>query len=130
MHKEYSYEEGEYMSQEISNLLQDYVTEIRKIYGTHLKQVILYGSYARGDFNADSDVDIMLLVDLPEERLNSFSDELSELVFAYNVTYGIWFMPIVKNIEHFKYWRQAYPFYSNVEKEGISLYEAPELLQN
>lgn len=118
------------MRQTISNLLQDYVVEIKKIYGTHLKQVILYGSYARGDFNEDSDVDIMLLVDLPEEKLNSFSDELSELVFEYNVTYGIWFMPIVKNIEHFKYWRQAYPFYSNVEKEGILLYEASELLQN
>lgn len=112
------------MPQTISNLIQEYVTAIRKIYGTHLKQVILYGSYARGDFNADSDVDIMLLVDLPEEKLNLFSDELSELGFDYNVTHDIWFMPVVKNIEHFQYWRQAYPFYSNVAKEGISLYEA------
>lgn len=116
------------MSQAISKLIQDDISEVKKIYGTHLKQVILYGSYARGDFNVDSDVDIMILVDLPEEKVNSFSDELSELVFEYNVTYNIWFMPIVKNIEHFRYWRQAYPFYSNVEKEGISLYEAPGLL--
>lgn len=120
----YLYERGEYMPQTMSNLIQEYVTAIRKIYGTHLKQVILYGSYARGDFNADSDVDIMVLVDLPEEKLNSFSDELSELGFDYNVTHDIWFMPVVKNIEHFQYWRQAYPFYSNVAKEGISLYEA------
>ena len=118
------------MPQPISKLIQEYVIALKKIYGTHLKQVILYGSYARGDFKADSDVDIMILVDLPEEKLKSFSDELSELVFEYNVTYDIWFMPIVKNIEHFRYWRQTYLFYSNVEKEGISLYEAPELLQN
>ncbi|MBO5292269.1 MAG: nucleotidyltransferase domain-containing protein [Lachnospiraceae bacterium] len=112
------------MSQIMQKLIEEYVTAIRKIYGTHLKQVILYGSYARGDFRTDSDVDIMLLVDLPEDRLDQFSDALSELGFDYNVDHDVWFMPVVKNIDHFHYWCQAYPFYSNVAKEGISIYEA------
>ena len=112
------------MPQIMRNLIEEYIKEIKNIYGVHLKQVILYGSYARGDFGKDSDVDIMLLVDLPEEKINLFSDELSELGFDYNVTYDIWFMPVVRNIEHFQYWCQAYPFYSNVAKEGILLYEA------
>ena len=112
------------MSQTMRNLIEEYVNAIRDIYGVHLKQVILYGSYARGDFEKDSDVDIMVLVDLPEEKLNAFSDDLSELGFDYNVMHDIWFMPVVRNIEHFRYWCQAYPFYSNVAKEGISLDEA------
>ena len=112
------------MPQAMSNLLQEYVSEIRKIYGMHLKQVILYGSYARGDFNSDSDVDIMVLVDLPDDRMSEFSDALSELGFDYNVDHDIWFMPVVKNINHFHYWSQAYSFYSNVAKEGVLLYEA------
>jgi len=112
------------MSQTMSELIKEYVIAIRKIYGSHLKQVILYGSYARGDFREDSDVDIMLLVDLPEEKLSQFSDDLSELGFDYNVGHDVWFMPVVKNIDHFRYWCQAYPFYTNVVKEGISLYEA------
>lgn len=112
------------MPMTMRELISEYVAAIRKIYGTHLRQVILYGSYARGDFNADSDVDIMLLVDLPESELNGFSDALAELDFDYNVNHDIWFMPVVKNIDHFNYWRQAYPFYSNVAKEGVSLYEA------
>ena len=33
-------------------------------------------------------------------------------------------MPIVKNINHFQYWVETYPFYSNVKKEGVSLYAA------
>ncbi|MDE5717005.1 MAG: nucleotidyltransferase domain-containing protein, partial [Lachnospiraceae bacterium] len=40
---------------------------------------ILYGSYARGDFHKDSDVDIMVLVDLPNDQIESYSDMLSEL---------------------------------------------------
>ena len=47
------------MSQTMMNLIKKYVSNVHEIYGTHLRQVILYGSYARGDYNSDSDVDIM-----------------------------------------------------------------------
>ena len=57
------------MSQKVQSLLLQYLTEVRKIYGSHLKSVILYGSYARGDYTKDSDIDIMILVDLPDEKL-------------------------------------------------------------
>ena len=36
--------------------------EIKEVYGCHLKNVILYGSYARGDQNEESDIDIMILL--------------------------------------------------------------------
>ena len=55
------------MPQTIHTLLIQYLSEIQKIYGAHLKSVILYGSYARGDYTPDSDIDIMILVDLSVE---------------------------------------------------------------
>ena len=54
------------MAIEMQNLISEYVRAVRKIYGHHLKQVILYGSYASGDYTKDSDVDLMLLVDLDD----------------------------------------------------------------
>lgn len=115
---------NEYMPQTIHILLKQYLSELQKIYGTHLKSVILYGSYARGDYTPESDVDIMLLVDLSAEEMDSYSDKLSELGFEYNVKYDIWMMPVVKNLQHFQQWVGAYPFYANVRKEGVVLYEA------
>ena len=106
------------------SLLPDYLSEVQKIYGLHLRKVILYGSYARGDYTQDSDVDIMILVDLSDEESEQYSDALSQLGFDYNVKYDIWIEPIVKNAEHFRYWVAAYPFYSNVQKEGMILYDA------
>ena len=47
------------MPQAMRNLIEQYISEIKKIYGSHLQKVILYGSYARGDFRTDSDVDII-----------------------------------------------------------------------
>lgn len=117
-------EEKVVMASEMQNLISEYVAAIKRIYGQHLKQVILYGSYARGDYTEDSDVDIMLLVDLNETELDRFSDALSELGFDYNVEHDIWMMPIVKNKQNFLRWSEVYPFYKNVKTEGISLYEA------
>lgn len=107
----------------VKSLLLQYLTEVQKIYGPHLKSVILYGSYARGDYTEDSDIDIMILVDLPNEKLDSYLDSLSELGFQYNIEHDIWIMPIVKNIDHFQHWVSAYPFYRNVQQEGVTLYE-------
>ncbi len=45
-------------------LLEQYTKLLQKIYGKHLKTVILYGSYARGDYREDSDIDIMILLNL------------------------------------------------------------------
>ena len=50
----------------IKMLLDQYIKILQKIYGSHLKTVILYGSYARGDYKADSDIDIMILLDLSD----------------------------------------------------------------
>lgn len=112
------------MPKSVQALLFEYLSKIQKIYGSHLKSVILYGSYARDDYTSDSDVDIMILVDLPEDKMDQYSDALSELGFDYNVEHDIWMMPVVKNVEHFKHWVFAYPFYKNVQKEGVILYEA------
>ena len=111
------------MPQMTQNLIKQYVSDIMNIYGNHIKQIILYGSYARGDFHNDSDTDIMVLVDLPDTQIELYSDALSELGFEYNVNHDIWFMPVVKNARHFGQWCAVYPFYSNVVKEGVMLYE-------
>lgn len=54
------------MPKAMYNLIRQYIEEIKKIYGSHVRQIILYGSYARGDFRPDSDIDIMILVDMSD----------------------------------------------------------------
>ena len=49
----------------MQDLIKQYVEEVKKIYGSHVRQIILYGSYARGDFRPDSDVDIIQCVVKP-----------------------------------------------------------------
>jgi len=72
----------------------------------------------------DSDIDIMILVDLSDIEIKKYSEELSRLTFDISLDNDLLLMPIVKNIDHFQYWVETYPFYSNVKKEGVSLYAA------
>lgn len=110
------------MSQNLNSILERYVNDIHHLYGNRLKTVILYGSYARGDFRPDSDIDIMILVDLSEQEIIEKGHLLSDLTFDYNFEDDLKIMPIVKNLGHFNKWLRAYPFYYNIKKEGVELY--------
>ena len=51
----------------ISDIIQDFAENARRLLGNSLDSVILYGSYARGDYSEFSDIDVMLLVSLTED---------------------------------------------------------------
>jgi predicted nucleotidyltransferase len=117
-------EGGKVMSYALKKLMEKYVEEIRKIYGSHLRKVILYGSYARGDFHPDSDIDIMILLDITDLDLKEYGTKLSYMTFDFNLDHDLDIKPIAKNEEHFKKWLDNYPFYANVNREGVVLYGA------
>lgn len=112
------------MPNAMDNLIRQYIEEIKKIYGSHVRQIILYGSYARGDFRPDSDIDIMILVDMSDIELKSYSEKLSYMTYDFNLDHDIDIKPIAKSEEIFNKWVVNYPFYSNIHKEGVILYGA------
>lgn len=112
------------MSVTIRKLLEQYTKELEKLYGLHLKSVILYGSYARGDYREDSDIDIMILLDLTDLDIKKYRHELSGLTYDFYLDYNLDIKPIAKSEEHFKKWSEVYPFYENINKEGVKLFDA------
>ena len=55
--------------EKIKEVVSKFSEEAKRIYGAKLYKVILYGSCARGDFEQDSDIDIMVLLDVPQEAI-------------------------------------------------------------
>jgi len=37
--------------------------ELRRLYGARLREVVLFGSWARGDADAESDIDLLVVLD-------------------------------------------------------------------
>lgn len=102
-------------------IIMSFARKVRRILGKNLKQVILYGSYARGDYTEDSDIDIMVLTTLTDKEIEQIETEIYDLAFDYLMDYGVDISVVIKNEEQFNYWLGALPFYDNVQKEGMVL---------
>lgn len=107
---------------ELQIILNEIADTAKETFGEHLDSVILYGSYARGDYTPESDVDIMILVKgiAPEELWkyrSSITSKSSELGLEYNLV----IVPLIKDVDTFKKYMGVLPFYQNVDKEGIRI---------
>ncbi len=107
------------MPEQIQNVMYLFSQEVKKILGEDLCKIIVYGSYARGDFDSNSDIDVMVLTSLDEDRIKLIEYKLYDVAFDFFMEYEVDISVIVKNEEHFKYWLGALPFYDNVDKEGV-----------
>ena len=84
-------------------------------YGNRIRQVILYGSCARGEQTEHSDVDILVIVD---DSLKPFEvmDYAGDLTFDIMLETGE-FLSVVVLPESI--YREDSPFTTNVEREGV-----------
>lgn len=107
-----------------NKILKEYVEGLFKILGKHLKQVILYGSYVRNEQNKDdevSDIDIMILVDLPEKKIKEIEKIVTDYSYDLDLKYNILLSPFVENIDNYNSRIKYMKFYKNIEKEGVLL---------
>ena len=109
------------MPSSINKILTEFNNQVKKILGNRLKKVILYGSYARGDYNEKSDIDLMLLTDLNFEEIEKYRDEISDIAFEIELKTGIMISPVIKNIDNYNSRVNIIPFYKNIQMEGVVL---------
>lgn len=103
------------------DIVLDFSRQVKDILGDKLSKVILYGSYARGDYRENSDIDIMVLTTLTDNQIMQIKTDIYDLAFDFQMEYGVDISVLIKNEEHFNYWLGALPFYDNVQKEGVIL---------
>jgi len=98
-------------------ILHLFLAQLREQLGHHLKQVILFGSRARGDERPDSDYDCLAVVDrISPALLDSIDDIAGEFLYVYNIVFSV--LPVSEE----RHVRQRHnPLFMNIEQEGVSL---------
>ena len=100
-------------------IISKFSMQANDILDGHISKTILYGSYARGDYDEHSDIDVILLTTLSDDEIRKEKNRIYDLAFDYEMDYGVEISVIVKNIADYQYWLGALPFYDNIEREGI-----------
>lgn len=96
-----------------------FAEEAKKIYGINLRDVILYGSCARGDFASDSDIDIMVLLDVAQEEIGKARSKILDVSDQIDLEYDVVLAPVIQSWGLYNQYMAVSCFYQNIQKEGI-----------
>ena len=101
----------------VKTLMGELRKGLQTIYEDRLKGMYLYGSYARGEADSESDLDILVVLD----RIDHYSDEIkrsSQLGADLSLKYGV---SISKVYMRERDWlKRESPFLANVRDEAIA----------
>lgn len=103
----------------LNKILSEVRRESERIFGDKLVDVILYGSYARGDYDDESDIDVMVRVDIPQIEFDGKEYELDKLSNKLDLEYDVFISIHVQDNFRFERYKNVLPFYQNVIQEGI-----------
>ena len=101
---------------ELRETLREFREALEKLYGTRLKNVILYGSWARGDATEDSDIDLLIILEgkiAPGKEIDRMIDIITELNLKHGVLISV--VPVSEE----EYSTINSPLLMNVRREGV-----------
>ena len=112
------------MSDNLDSLLREAVDDAKAIFKDKLVSVILFGSYARGDFDTESDIDVMIIADIHADETPQYRVELNKTAgrLSLNTESCTTFCILLQDTATFRKYQNYLPFYRNILNEGVTLY--------
>ncbi len=95
-------------------------SDISKVDG--VTRVVLFGSRARGDFNGNSDYDILVVMDQMDIKVKN---EIIHVLHEIEMDYDIPLSPVIRTENEYQKNRQmGSRFITNIENDGIIIYDS------
>ncbi len=104
---------------ELNTILNELAKSYCATYGNRLSKIILYGSYARGDYHNDSDIDVAAIVKGSRPQLQHDLKKVWEVSHDLGLEYDILVSPTVIPFDEYEEWKEDLPYYRNIENEGV-----------
>lgn len=98
-------------------IAREFAEDLRKSLGARVRQILLYGSRARGDAREGSDYDMLVVVDRRTPEVRSSVLEVERRLMD---RYSVLIATVLRSEEE---WRdsQGFPFARNIARESVPL---------
>lgn len=103
-------------------IFEQLIPKMIEVYGDIVERIILYGSAARGTQTEESDIDILVIL---KDKENSFmKEQITDILVDFELEYNKVLSVVKIDYEKFTLWENTMPFYKNIKREGIILWQA------
>ena len=106
------------INERLEPILRELSGRLRELYGDRLVEMVLYGSWARGDAEPHSDIDVLVVL---KESVNPGVEiaRTSRIVADISLAYGEVISCAFMDQHRFKY--RNGPLLRNIRREGVSV---------
>ncbi|MGA2916697.1 MAG: nucleotidyltransferase domain-containing protein [Sedimentisphaerales bacterium] len=102
---------------QIEQILKEFRENITQLYKKRLKNIILYGSWARGNATDDSDIDLAIVLE-GDVAAGREIDRMIDIITEINLEYGV--LISIYPVSEKDYASVNSPLLLNLRKEGIA----------
>ena len=106
---------------EVRAIVADMRARLEGLFPQQRIDAILFGSYARGDAEDGSDIDVMFLVDSPRQDIARQHWRIGEAA-AEILERGVLVSPVVEERAYYERNADVLPFFRNVRREGVAIH--------
>ncbi|MEW6482711.1 MAG: nucleotidyltransferase domain-containing protein [bacterium] len=99
--------------------IERFAEKIKDSLADNIVSIELFGSKARGDFNKESDIDLLIVVN---EKSPAVREKIFDIMFEVDPWYELMLSPRIMSIKEYQVNKAiASPFIEHIEREGIKL---------
>jgi len=107
---------------DLQTIINSFATECKTLFGDKLLDIKLYGSYARGDQEEYSDIDLLILLDIDDADARKYLSPICSIASEIDLTFNVLLSPFICGKDQYDKLKDFPGFYSNIQGEGVSVY--------
>jgi hypothetical protein len=108
-------------SSQVRAAIADYVRRVSTDYADEVVSITLYGSQARQEADAESDIDLFIVV---QHDTLALREALAEVAWQVQFEHGVVISDIIRGVSQLRQMQaNRFPYYQNLEREGILLWK-------
>ncbi len=101
-------------------VLAEFLSRLRERFGDHIAHVWFFGSKVRGDFDEESDVDLLIVA---RDGSDVLEEVVGEIAYTLSLEHGVLLCEHVVSVWRFAQMRaRQEPLYENIVREGVDLW--------